>query len=481
MPPTDDTDPSGSVEAGLAALLADSGDFEQPATPKGAAMPAAATRKAGPGSRPRPDGPRPAGAPGVQGRPSGARRPPPRRSSLGWRIGFPLAVLVCALVAAVLFSSGWDQVRKMTGGVVVNEAKAPDQPGYEAFTIATPTLLVVQTDTDDQLVGVAVLALTGEGTGGVVVLPPGAVLAIPGVGASRLDDVYTANKVTGVKVSVELLLGVGLSDVAVVSAADWSTLTAPVAPIPLDNPDAIVDDDGRVRFPSGRIELAAADVGAFLAAPDRGETDVNLLLRLHNFWSSWLDEVVVTKTADQLPGESKNGLGHFVRTLAGGRIEVDELPGSPTVDAGRTVFSMDASAASALVAELIPFPVSPQAGTRLRVRLLDGTGRFGNGVDLAPSLVQAGAEVAVIGNAGAFGQATTTFTYADETLAPRVERLRATLGVGTVEKVAAAGQGVDVTIVLGADAADAVERAGHAVLTSPPQSSGTTPGGTSVR
>ena len=56
------------------------------------------------------------------------------------------------------------------------------------------------------------------------------------------------------------LIGTAPGETVVVDAARWADLTAPVAPIAIDNPNELVVD-GEVRFAEGEIELEADDVG----------------------------------------------------------------------------------------------------------------------------------------------------------------------------------------------------------------------------
>lgn len=446
---SDDTDPAGSVEAGLAALLEAKEDFEHDVEPEPA-----------PGLWPE------------RRRDVAAGRRWSPGSPAFWRYGFPAAMAALALIAFVLFRHGLDDVLKSRSGTPQATNDDPSGPGWEAVTSRTPTLLVVQTGSDDKATGFAVLTLSSDRTGGVLVIPPSAAIPIPGVGAIRFDDSYARNGVEGVKASVELLLGAGLGEVAVIDSATWSSLTEPVGSIRVDNRDA-VKIDGKVVFGTGSIAVEPADVGRYLSAPS-GESDVNRLLRNENFWRAWIAAVRTSNTADDLPGETDSGIGRFVRGFAEREVQVVSFPSKGAGGGASAVFSADDLTLSAMVTQLIPFPVSPFPGVRLRARLLDGTGKYDHGVHLASSLVQAGTELVAIGNAKSFDVAVTQIVYYDDANAERVKKIASALGVGQATKSATALPGIDVDVILGADADAIMSRQGQPVVTSPPSSVGTT-------
>ena len=128
----------------------------------------------------------------------------------------------------------------------------------------------------------------------------------------------------------------------------------------------------------------------------------------------------------------------------------------------------------ALVAQLIPFPVSPIPGARLRVRILDGTGTLSHGVNAAPLLVKGGGQIDAVGNAMRFDYATTQLVYHDDEQRAAVEKLRAALGVGELVKTERGNDNADVTVILGKDFAASPAASKSSVLTPPPPAVGTT-------
>jgi hypothetical protein len=104
-----------------------------------------------------------------------------------------------------------------------------------------------------------------------------------------------------------------------------------------------------------------------------------------------------------------------------------------------------------LLDAIIPYPISPEPGQRPRVRLLNGTTRKDLPGEVARSLVPAGAEIAIVGNAQSFEEEQTTIVYYDNAQAAAAKRLQKALGVGKVSMKRRSNDAVDVTIVLGLD------------------------------
>src|SRR5690606_21977279 len=119
--------------------------------------------------------------------------------------------------------------------------------------------------------------------------------------------------------AIESVAGAGLDEMATIDDARWAELVAPVAPIRLDNPDAV---EG---FPAGPIELAPEEVGPFLASRDDDERPVAALIRHEVFWEAWLAQLEGSGEG-AVPGEVATGLGRFVRGLAAGPHQVLALP-----------------------------------------------------------------------------------------------------------------------------------------------------------
>lgn len=394
-------------------------------------------------------------------RTTGSRGSPDR--SPFWRIGFPALLVLSTLLIIGLAWAGKKVVLQSTDGTHLTEIADPTQPGYRVTAESTPTLLLVQVDENGIANSLTVMSLTGEGAGGMIFIPLTTFLDLPDLGKLPLNKV-AEHGADALQKGVEGVLRTGMAEVRIVSAQDWTELVTPVGSVQLDNPDAVTVPDvkgtAKVIFPKGKITLAPTDVATYLATTNPGENDLNRLVRHKAFWQAWLSQVGTSHDPGVVPGETKSGLGRFVRTLADDRVEFFPLPveGGPIPGSDVIVYRPLPDQIEALVARLVPFPVGAPAGARLRVRILDGTGTLDRGVKAAPALVEGGGEIDQLGNADSFGVATTKLTYYDDSRRDEVDKLRAALGVGEVVKGADQSGVVDVTVILGTDFLNAPPR-----------------------
>ncbi|MFP5255688.1 MAG: LytR C-terminal domain-containing protein [Acidimicrobiia bacterium] len=360
-----------------------------------------------------------------------------------WMVGFGAALAVCVLVAAGLVMVGVDTLRDSRTGRTVVTAE-PDEPGFEGFLEPTPTL-AVRVVHDDALQAAYVLSLGAADVGGGVLLIPADTL----VGTGDLGTLALAHAFGGgeenVRGAIEIVAAVGLDEMVTIDDARWAELVAPVAPIRLDNPDAL---DG---FPAGPIELAPEEVGPFLAARGDGESAVAALVRHEVFWEAWLSQLAGAGEA-AVPGELGTGLGRFVRGLAAGPHQVRGLPvvEEPREDGG-VDYAVDEAARSDLVVTLVPYPRGTANAPRTLVRLLDGTGDPGHVGRVAPQVVASDSSIVVVGNADRFDYETTQIRYHRPEQRTAAERLRRALGAGEVIEDVRPIDSFDVTIVLGTD------------------------------
>lgn len=402
-------------------------------------------------------------------RPGQGPRPPLDGARLRRRRALVATALATTAVAgAGLALLGLSTVRNSTAGRYVDPPIRPDEPGYQAYVASTPTLAVVHRDASGGLAGASLLALRPGDDGGAVVLVPPSTRS-PELGTSGGDDeaggltvaaAYEGGGADAVADAMADILDVAIDDVVEVDGARWTSLVDPVAPVSLtvDAPVGL--------WQPGEVELGASDVGAFLAAHGPDEPEVDWMARQAEFWDAWLSGVG-TGGEGAVPGELDTGIGRFVRGIARDP-SAAILPVTPDEDGG-PVLVPDRDRIAELVSRAVPYPLSPAAGRRVRVRLLNGT----TDDDLTPAaarlLVAGGAEIAIAGNADSFDVSETTFTYESVRHRAAARRLAATLGVGEVERddgagqpsggtAAEAGDEIDVTIVLGSDAQDLIGR-----------------------
>ena len=378
-----------------------------------------------------------------------ARETAEERAARLRKVGIVLAVLALTTAVPVLGYVGFHQVLQSTGGHKVDAVNDPTKPGYEANVVPTPVELVAQLGADGQLASLTLLALSrGDAGGNIVLVPVGTQLQATGANATdTLATTYRTGGTFGLQRAANGLLGFGVDELTVIDDARWASLTAAAAPLPIDNPD-------RVRTPAfaqGPIDLAASDVGPYLAARNAGESDLTRLARHEVFWTAWLHAIAMSSRADVLPGESGTGLDHVLRTLAKGAVAVDTLPVTATGVGADETLTPKLAADKALLASAVPFPTGTIDQPRIKVRLLDGVDNSSVIGAAAALVVPAGAEVDIAGNADHFGYEMTVIRYNADDDAAAAQQLRDAIGVGDVVQGQQLDDAAQVTIVLGRD------------------------------
>lgn len=385
---------------------------------------------------------------------------PPRTPSRWWSLWYPLTIVAVVIVAGALVWAGSNAILGNTDGAVIRTVDDPTQPGFEALVEPTPVMLVAVVADDGSLGSAVVLSRIADGSGGVIVVPPATVVneARGDALAQRWQDGGLDDVVAG----VEEILNVGVDESRAVDSDQWEALVAPVGGLVVVNPDAVQSSDegdgDPVRFAAGTITVLPGQVGDYLGATATGESDLNRMIRQQQLWASWFE--TVGSRLDEpgvLPGESSSGLGLFVRSLGAAQVELVTLPVRTVVgESGEIRFVPAPQQVAETVSLLIPFPVGASPDSRLRVRVLDGTGQLDNGFPAVPALVTGGAEIATVGNATRFDYEVTQFIVAAGVDTAKVDELRRSLGVGEVVTSAEQASAVDVTVVLGLDAVDRV-------------------------
>ena len=385
------------------------------------------------------------------------RRRERRRRARVQRSAFGATVAVLTLAVPVLAWIGFREVVQSKSGRLVDQVKDPDTPGFEAVVERTPTSLLVQLGDDGTPISLTVLALNSDDAGGAVLfVPVNTLIDLPDGNVIPLSDAYGPGGLVGVRDTTALVVGIGFDEANEVDSARLAALVEPVAPLTVQNPDDLVVDVGGadpVTFAAGPLQLAADEVGLYLSARAPDESDLARLARQEAFWEAWLEAVDASADPAVVPGETSSGLGRFVRGLAGGAVRFETLPvaaAPPGAGEGEFFEAQDA-AVDAVLADLVPFPVSPAPGARPRVRLLDGGPDPAGRDQAAHVLVRAGAEIDIVGNADRFGYEETSIVYYDPEREADAQRLQEALGTGTVRFEQADSDRTDVTVILGSD------------------------------
>jgi len=413
-----------------------------------------------PAPAPAPEAPPPVGPGDPFAPPSPPTGPGPKQRRLRRHRRIVVTAMVLLVgIGAGLVVVGLGRVRSSTAGTYVDATLQPDEPGYVALVTPTPTMLVLQRDASDELVGVSLLALRSQDEGGSVVLIPAATQAPFAEDGTDLAEVFATGGAETVATQLELMLNISIGDTVELDDAGWASLVDPLGSISMVLEQPVGD------WPAGQVDLAAADVGEFLGARDEGESELARLDRQELFWDEWLPRVTA-EGPSAVPGESDVGLGRFVRALATGTPNVVGLPVAEPESASDELFEPSDTMVTALIAREVPYPQEPSAGSRVRIRLLNGTAVPELAVLAAAPLVEAGAEVALSGNASSFTEPRTLFIYGKSRLREEANNLRDALGVGEVERStteesvepADEADRIDVTVVLGADAPEVIRR-----------------------
>ena len=389
--------------------------------------------------------------------------------------------LVLATMAALfgggvaLTVVGVNLVRNSTAGRYVAPTASPDDPGYQAYVVPTPTMAVVQRGDDGELVSVAVLAIESSDDGGAVIIVPASTLTrvnppvdpasdttARAAGQSgeppTMADVYREGGADGVVAAVADLLAIALPEHLEVDDSRWASLVAPVAPVELQLTKRVGD------WRAGDVSLAAEDVGPFLRARAASESEAERIDRQADFWTAWLPLVRDAGT-DALPGEVDVGIGRFVRSLADGSPSIVPIPGEAAGGDGQApeTFVPHDERLAELVVRAVPYPTSPSPGGRVRVRLLNGTTDPELTSAAASRLVRGGAEITIAGNAPTFDETETLMLYGRADQRDKALWLAAGFGDVQIEPDPAASDEatddeIDVTVILGADTRDLIGR-----------------------
>jgi hypothetical protein len=353
-----------------------------------------------------------------------------------------------------LAAAGLSTVRNSTAGRY-EQAATPDDPGYQAHVVPTPTMAVLHRGADGDLTGAWLLALEPDDGGSVIVVPPATV--VPG-GDTTLAEVYRDQGADAAARALGAAITAAVAEHVEVDDTQWAQLVAPVGPV-----DVTIDDPIG-EWPAGPVTLEPDAVGRFLSARADDETDLDRLDRQLLFWNAWLP-LVSRGGSDALPGEVDSGIGRFVRGVAQGGGSAAALPVGREDRADGVRFRIDLGRVGDFVSRTVPYPTAAVPGGRIRVRLLNGTRDDDLTTLAARALVAGGAEISIAGNAATRDVTETSLVYTGRDREPLAVWLQTSLGGGRVDEVpagqdeqVASDDEIDVTVILGDDAGDLIGR-----------------------
>lgn len=415
-------------------------------------------RRPGVSPPPRPPSSRPASS-GAREDPAGTP-PEPRPHVPPWRrAAFAIALVVLVAAIPALALAGYRIISNSRAGQFSSTDADPTAPGYVAQVDLTPTAAVIQYDAKHVPVGVTFLSLSSpKGGGGVVFFPLGTEVPNPRDGINRLGDAASVllGKPDEVRdrtaLGVAALLNVGIQDVIEVDDARLAALAAPVAPLVIDNSEAVRLSDGTT-VESGRVQLTATQVGPYLAATKRGESQMAQLNRSKALWTAWLAQVKASPSPAAVGGETTAGMGRYLMLLAKGNATIETLPVAPDGGVGGAQrLRPDQAGINRLVTDIVPSPTGAAPELRYTVRLLNGVSAAAAPSSVTRLIVSLNGTVTVVGNAPTFGQERTTVVYGDPRLKGKATYLlRALGGTGKVVLDRQAPDTTDLTLVLGRD------------------------------
>jgi hypothetical protein len=374
-------------------------------------------------------------------------------------VGQVVFTVVAAGLLVALVAVGWRSAMRITGGSdeIVTD---PAAPGYVAEVRPTPVTLIAVTGDGEELIALLIV-IDDPGTDGVtaVAMSPHTLLwDFEESGPKSAVNVFAEGGPDVLALRLGADLGFGSTETLVVPGSAVVELASGDGPVEISISDEVFSGepdadpgDVELRYPSGRLELQPEEVDDFLAFTGYRESETARALRSAAVW-----EAVAGRVVAEADVPDDEDLVAFVELLA----RLDEpsttyqvVPMTPVplnVAPPVTIYRIDSEAMPAWVARNVPFPKAAYPGQLATVALLDGSGDAAALSRVAPTVVGAGAEIALTGNAESFDIATTRVEYHREEANAAAEEIAAALGV-----TARAGDrsSVDVTVVVGKDRA----------------------------
>lgn len=354
----------------------------------------------------------------------------------------PFVLLVVAFVLAAGGAVAWNVTRH-------DGDDTGTGPPSKAPVATTPrTGLLIERTLDGRLGGLTLLVDRGR-RGDVVFLPPGTMVEAPSLGLVPLRETLEPGRNDLLVATVENLLGTRVDVGADVTIAQLADAVRPAAPLRVEVPAPVERGAGdRVEtvFEAGPADLAPEQVGDFLDLP--GKTDLDRLVRHQAFWEAWLAAIRRDPSAGPASGTVPPALRQQLLRLAAGAVEYDVLP-VRAVGGAEGLYQVERAQLDDAIGRILPG--TRTWAQRITVQVLNGTGKPGVTEPLIGPLVDAGARVALTGNADRFGYTTTQVLYYEDTHADDARKIQAALGIGQVVKSRSAQRVVAVTVVVGAD------------------------------
>ena len=347
---------------------------------------------------------------------------------------FAFTVTFVALLGLLTYT-GYRTSLRMTGGATISsQQRSPSEPGYEAAVKPTPVTFLALTTEEGSMRSIVVVAQgTGE-TGGTLITIPLSLLLESSDGKARTPNFIDAEDgIDEVQTELEAAIGFGMTDQIILKESEIGALLEG-GELALTNPERLLVDFGGTlvpQFEAGEITLDANGVLGYLDYLGPEESEYNRLNRQQLAY-----EALLARAASGLEvngSDSAEAAAELLTAVGSGDSTVMQLPVEEGRIGGRddggegsgvSFTSPDSEAIDAVLGTVVPFPISGFPGQRLGVKLLNGTSVDQLELKFASDVVEAGAEVKVVGNAKELGQASTTVELAQD--ASDLEREQAT-------------------------------------------------------
>jgi hypothetical protein len=321
----------------------------------------------------------------------------------------------------------------------------------------TSTALVMFTKSDGTPVSTSMFALSNGDAGGgsVIFVPLDTTVPTPAYGVDRLRTAYSAVGINAFTDAAAQILRQSFSDIVTINATTLTDLLQPVGALTVDNPAPIT---AGASFPAGPVQVSPSQAFAFVTGTGSRDELGTGTLRQQHFFQAWLAAVGRGGT-NAVVGETDNGIGRYLLTMAKGKVDYAELPVKSRLAPGAfgsapvLVFDVDDAPARLALAKAVPLPQAPN-DSRPAIRLLNGVDRSAISSTIIQRLVDGGGQVALLGADPGAASNTTELRYGDRTITLAVQQIRDALGVGKLVIDNSITDPGEITVVVGRDLLD---------------------------
>jgi anionic cell wall polymer biosynthesis LytR-Cps2A-Psr (LCP) family protein len=400
---------------------------------------------------------------------TGRRRAQRRRRVL-------LRGLLVLLILALIGGASTLIARKVT-----HNSKAAGGPiaGRQQTALVAMTL---HDDVSGQASALTLFGIDPEGTNPVVLfIPVGTLDPIPGYDDFELvGQALSVGQPSLQQITVDNLLGIDIDRTVAIDDITLGALIDEIGGITIDVEERLYGNGPNgtktAEVPLGKHHMSGAEAITYLTYTSDDATELDSFVRAQKVWEgifaaagpsgSKLATALTSLVGDSLSSDDASAIASLWKAFAASGADdrtYEVLPGQEIGGGGANVsYKTDRVQLVALVNR--DFPGSIPAGTdtaaRPRIELRNGNGRPEIGQRAAALLVPVGMRIEATGNASSFDfPSTRIIVYGDDEQSLALgRRIRTLLGVGSIEVGTRPQSIVDVTIVLGKDFLNQIQR-----------------------